>query len=130
MPEIQSPEEFMNLYEKEANSLDFNRVGSFIANDATYWFTDGSFTGINEIRSAFERTWKVIENEKYAINNVKWLTKEESHAVCIYSFKTEGIVNGEKFSAMGRGTNVLKKIDGKWKIIHEHLSINPNDSKE
>jgi hypothetical protein len=52
------------------------------------------------------------------ISDVKWLTKNESHAVGIYSFKTNGLVNGKEFFTVGRGTNVLKKIDGNRKIIH------------
>jgi hypothetical protein len=68
MPEMQSLEDFMYFYEKEANFLDFNRVSHLIAEDAIYWFTDGSFTGISEIHSVFERTWRVIENDQY--NNI------------------------------------------------------------
>lgn len=27
--------------------------------------------------------------------------------------------------AYGRGTNVLKRVDDSWRVIHEHLSIRP-----
>lgn len=45
-----------------------------------------------------------------------------TEAVCIYTFSWRGTVDGQIASGSGRGTNVLKKIDGSWHIVHEHLS--------
>jgi ketosteroid isomerase-like protein len=44
------------------------------------------------------------------------------HAVCRYRFSWRGVVGGEPRSGHGRGTNVLVRQDGQWKIEHEHLS--------
>jgi ketosteroid isomerase-like protein len=36
---------FMAEYERAANSHDVQQVVPLIADDATYWFTDGSYRG-------------------------------------------------------------------------------------
>jgi hypothetical protein len=40
---------FMTAYEHAANSHDVEQVLPLIADDATYWFTDGSYRGREEI---------------------------------------------------------------------------------
>ena len=40
----------------------------------------------------------------------------------IYNFHSDGIVDSKRQEYNGRGTNVFRKINGKWKIVHEHLS--------
>ncbi|WP_338704059.1 nuclear transport factor 2 family protein (plasmid) [Streptomyces sp. Q6] len=40
---------FMREYEAANNSHDIERVVPFIAEDASYWFSDGSYRGIKEI---------------------------------------------------------------------------------
>lgn len=39
---------FIGEYERANNSHDIERVVPFIAEDATYWFSDGSYQGIGE----------------------------------------------------------------------------------
>jgi ketosteroid isomerase-like protein len=31
-------------------------------------------------------------------------------------------VDGKEVSGRGRGASVLKRVDGEWRIAHEHLS--------
>ena len=31
--------------------------------------------------------------------------------------------SGVELSIHGRGTDVFRKIDGQWKIVHEHFSV-------
>ena len=116
-------EEFLNAYERANNSHVWANVEPFIASEATYWFTDGSYAGIAEIRQAIETTFTNIQDEVYQISNVRWPLVTDNEAVCTYAFTWQGIVNGEQKSGKGRGTNVLKKQDDSWKIIHEHLSV-------
>jgi len=65
-------EQTLSSYEKAANSGDFDQVEPLIANDALYWFMDGSFDGIDEIRGAFEATWATINDETYEIEDIRW----------------------------------------------------------
>lgn len=112
----------LRQYELVANSRDFDQVAPMIADNAVYWFNDGEFEGLDAIRRAFEMTWNTIEHERYAIEDVQWVVVGDRAAVCIYQFRSEGFVRGRPFSAIGRGTNVFALIDGRWKIVHEHLS--------
>ncbi len=113
---------FLKDYERLSNNLNFDEVAPFIADDAVYWFSDGTHRGIGEIRRAFEKTWQHIQDEKYTIDNVEWLVNGTDHAVCIYQFHSDGMVGGKHNRYSGRGTNIFKKMNGKWKIVHEHLS--------
>jgi len=112
----------MTAYEKANNSHVWSNVEPFIADNATYWFTDGSFSGIEEIRGAIESTFEKIKDEVYSISDLKWPVQADSVAVCTYHFHWEGTVDGVKQTGSGRGTNVLAKSSDDWRIIHEHLS--------
>ena len=112
-------------FETAANSTDFDQVEPLIAADAIYWFTDGSFHGIDEIREAFEATWETIRGETYQIEDLRWIAVSETVAVCVYRFRSQGSIDGRPFAATGRGTNVLVNRDGAWTIVHEHLSNAP-----
>jgi hypothetical protein len=47
---------FMAEYERAANGHHLERIPPLIADDATYWFTDGAYRGREEIAGALERT--------------------------------------------------------------------------
>jgi hypothetical protein len=49
-----TPEEFMQVYEKSASHR-FDEVDPLIADDAVFWFNDGSFSGKDSIRKAFSQ---------------------------------------------------------------------------
>jgi ketosteroid isomerase-like protein len=122
-----TPEEFLRLYERKASSRHFEDVSPLIADDAVFWFNDGSYAGKESIRKAFESTWALeIQDEKYWLDNVSWLANEERFAVCTYSFHWTGVVKG-RFRELGRGreTCILRRSGSDWKIIHEHLSREP-----
>jgi ketosteroid isomerase-like protein len=113
---------FMRRYEQAANSHDIGRVAPLIASDAVYWFSDGSHRGLGEIAGAIERTFVAIQDEVYEIKELEWIVLAADHAVCRYRFFWTGVVDGRPRSGQGRGTNVLVKRDGWWKVQHEHLS--------
>lgn len=121
-----TPIEFMQEYEQRTNTHNFQEVVPLIADDAIYWFSDGSFHGVDEMRQAFERTWDVIQNERYEIEHIQWLISNEKTAVCTYMFHWQGIVEDQSAQGEGRGTSVLAKVKGEWKVLHEHLSPNPH----
>ncbi len=113
---------FMTEYERAANSHDLGRVLPLIADDATYWFTDGSYRGREEIADALARTFAAIHDEVYEIRELQWVTLAGEVAACRYRFSWRGVVDGRPHSGRGRGTNVLVKRDGAWQVEHEHLS--------
>jgi ketosteroid isomerase-like protein len=112
----------MTQYEQANNSHDIGRVAPLIAEDATYWFSDGSHRGLGEITDAVERTFSTIQDEVYQIRDLEWVVLAADHAVCRYRFFWKGIIDGQSRSGQGRGTNVIVKRDGAWRMQHEHLS--------
>jgi Asp-tRNA(Asn)/Glu-tRNA(Gln) amidotransferase A subunit family amidase len=112
---------FMQAYEKANNSHVWANVAPMIAPDATYWFTDGSYAGIDEIREAVEKTFEKLKDEVYTISDINWPVVTEEVAVCTYRFSWQATIDGTQQSGSGRGTNVLKHNDS-WQIVHEHLS--------
>lgn len=117
-------DDFLKAYEAAANSRDFDRVSPLISDAALFWFTDGSFHGKEAIRQAFEATWDAIRDETYSISNVNWLGRGDELAACTYSFTSDGISDGVRQTYSGRGTSVFVKVDGRWQVVHEHLSGN------
>jgi ketosteroid isomerase-like protein len=120
-------DDFLTQYEYAANSCDFDKVAPLIAKNAVFWFTNGTYRGKPAIKKAFEETWAKIKTEQYKIFDIEWLVDEDNLAVCMYSFKSDGVVEGKRQVYKGRGTNILNKRGGKWCIVHEHLSKMPGN---
>lgn len=113
---------FLRRYEQANNSHDIDRVVPLIAEDAVYWFSDGSYQSLGEIAEAIERTFGAIRDETYEIKDLEWVVLTADHSVCRYRFFWTGVIDGQPRSGEGRGTNVIVKRDGVWKMQHEHLS--------
>ncbi|WP_454851480.1 YybH family protein [Rhizobium binxianense] len=120
-----NPVEFLRLYEAKLNLAHFDAVAPLIAEDAVFWFSDGTHAGLAEIRAAFEQTWQRVNEEKYWLEDVNWIATSDTVATCIYTFHWKGLWDGKAFESKGRGTTVLRNSGGQWKIIHEHLSHFP-----
>jgi ketosteroid isomerase-like protein len=120
----QTPNDFLLAYAMQTNTHDFDHVAPLIAEDAVYFFSEGTYTSEGDLRAAFESTWATIRDEEYRIEDVRWLASDERIAVCIYHFRWRGVVNGQPREGMGRGTSVLARSDAGWRVIHEHLSPN------
>lgn len=129
MEPVDELDEFLRRYEQAANSRDFDQVAPLIAEDATFWFTNGVFIGKSNIRRAFEDTWSTIQDEVYSITQLKWIGVASRLAVCAYSFQSDGVVDGQRQVYDGHGTNVIERRDGQWLMLHEHLSMLPASRK-
>ncbi|MFS8159320.1 MAG: DUF4440 domain-containing protein [Candidatus Roizmanbacteria bacterium] len=114
-------ETFLEAYEKAANSRDFTKVNPLIAEKAVFTFTEGVFEGKEAIKKAFEDTWQIIRKEKYSVTDVKWIKKGYRNAVYEYIFKSDGWVKGKRQVRKGKGTNILKRMSGSWRILKEYL---------
>lgn len=113
---------FLDAYEEAANSRDFAKVEPFIGDEAVFWFTNDLYAGKAEIQKAFNDTWGDIQDETYTISNVQWVARNYWVSSCIYTFTSDGIVNSKRQVYTGKGTNVLARQRGSWRIVHEHLS--------
>lgn len=87
---------FLKQYEAAANSCNFDNVEPLIADNAVFWFTNGTYRGKAEIRKAFEDTWAHITDETYSITDVEWGGVSADLAVCTYSFTSDGRINGKR----------------------------------
>jgi ketosteroid isomerase-like protein len=74
------------------------------------------------IRAAVERTFATILEEVYKLEELEWVAIANDLAVCRYRFRWTGIVDGKPASGQRRGTKVVTKRNGAWKMLHEHLS--------
>jgi ketosteroid isomerase-like protein len=117
--------EFLRVYEERTNGHRFEDLRPLIAEDAVYWFSDGSFTGREAIQQAIEATWELIRDERYAIEEVHWIAVGTQVAVCLYTFRWRGVVGEEAREGSGRGTSVLRRDADQWRVVHEHLSPTP-----
>ena len=118
-----SPEEFLKEYETSTAKHGLDYTLHMIDDEAVYWFSDGTqHVGKEAVVAAIRHNFEAIKNEKYAINDVKWLIKTDEVAVGIFHYAWSGLVNDLPASGEGRGSIVIKRYGGSWRITHEHLS--------
>jgi ketosteroid isomerase-like protein len=121
-----SPEGFMKEYEAANRTHDLERVRSLISHDALFWFSNGtSHPGIDRIADAINFNFTTIEDDDYRVGPIRWLVRTDTCAVCVYPFRWTGKIGGKAVEGSGRGTSVLEKRDGRWLMVHEHLSKGP-----
>ncbi len=115
-------------YIEKLNTHSWDQISPIVTDDAVFIFTEDTFVGKEAAKAAFEKTFKLIQNEVFSLHNISWTAVTESVASCHYEFRWEGLINGEKASGGGRGTSILRKVDGRWLIAHEHLGPYPRKS--
>ena len=118
-----SPTEFMSAYEAATNAHDLDAVLGLIADDAIYLFSNQTaHIGKSAIRNPIRTNFEAIKGETYRIQNLKWLASSNDVAASVYEFGWSGTMNGRPVSGHGRGTTVIRCVEGQWKVAHEHLS--------
>lgn len=113
---------FLQAYEDATNSHDFDQIEPLLTEDAKYFFSEGTFQGLAELRAIFQKNWDTVQEEVYRLRQVEWLAVSDEVAVCTYTYHWHGFFQGEHKEGSGRGTNVLVKRKGQWLMHHEHLS--------
>lgn len=117
-----SAKDVLKAYQDRINRHDFDLLTDLISPDAIFWFSDGTHRGIAEIRTAFERTWQALADETYWLDQHEWIAVGDTAAACTYRFNWQATIDGKPSSGSGRGTTVLRRVDDRWWIVHEHLS--------
>lgn len=113
----------MRAYEAATNAHDLAGTLELIADDAVYLFSDqSSHIGKQAIRAALRANFDAISNETYRIHNLRWLADADGIAACIYAFDWSGEIDGKPAGGAGRGTSLLRRVGGEWRVAHEHLS--------
>lgn len=53
------------------------------------------------------------------------MSTDNASASATYTYHWEGSQGGQSFTVEGRGTRVLVLVNGRFRIVHEHLSRFP-----
>ena len=121
--------EFLNLFEAVAAKEDFNLICDMIDEQAVFRFNDGDFVGRQAIQAVFEKTWRgdpSVKKVRFYLSDIVVLTTDHSTASATYTYHWEGSQAGREFKIRGRGTRVLRRENGQFRIVHEHLSRFPS----
>jgi ketosteroid isomerase-like protein len=119
---------FLNHFEEVAMKEDFGLLEAMIDERAYFRFNDGDFVGRNAIQAAFERTWHgdpTVKKARFYLSDIVVLTVDKASATATYTYHWEGSQGGREFRIQGRGTRVLLRERGRFRIVHEHLSRFP-----
>ena len=79
--------------------------------------------GPPDASDAVQRTFDEIQDEVYTISDLHLVCASPDCAVVRYGFHWVGYTNGERREGQGPGINAIIKRNGRWRIIHEHLSV-------
>ena len=115
----------LSAYVEALNTHSWDRIAPHVAADAVFIFTEDTFVGKAAARAAFEKTFKLIENEVFSLHDIVWTVVTEDVATCHYEFRWKGLISGPESAGGGRGTTILRKVDGRWLVAHEHLGPYP-----
>ena len=122
-----TPEDFIRAYAQALGSQSWNEVDPLIHDDACVTFSNGTVhKGKADVKSAFERNFSLIKDEKYSITNVHWVIKGTEMAVYLFDYQWSGIIGGKAANGSGRGSSVLINENGRWKLLIEHLGLREN----
>ncbi|MGI9280352.1 MAG: DUF4440 domain-containing protein [Endozoicomonas sp.] len=121
-----SPQDFIKSYESALASQNWNHIAPLLHTDICVTFSDGTYKGIEAVKSVFIRNFSAIKDEDYRISRIHWAHIADQSAVCLYEFQWEGLIHGEKCSGGGRGTSVLVREKDQWLLVSEHLGPYPS----
>jgi len=121
-----TPEDFVSCYERALASQQWSAVDPLVHDDVCVTFSTGAVhKGRSAVRGAFEANFAAIEDERYRIANIHWVLRSDSMAVYLFDFQWSGRIAGRMTQGSGRGTSVLIRAGGGWKLLVEHLGRAP-----
>ena len=120
--------QFLNHFEEVALKEDFDLLEDMIDERAFFRFNDGDFRGRAAIRAVFEKTWRgdpSVKKARFYLSDIVVLSTDQASACATYTYHWEGSQGGTAFTIQGRGTRLLVRENGRFRIVHEHLSRFP-----
>lgn len=111
----------LSAYVEALNTHSWEKIAPHVAEDAVFIFTEGTFIGHAAAKASFEKTFALIQNERFSLHDIAWTVVTDEVAVCRYEFRWDGLISGQPASGGGRGTSILRKVHDRWLIAHEHL---------
>lgn len=106
---------------KDVNALIINHAPEVTAFDV---LDPLHYKGVETIKKRAENWLSAYETEiGYEVRDLD-ITSGEKVAFCRYFYRVSGILKtGVEVSMWVRATVCFEKIDGEWKIVHEHQSV-------
>ena len=114
-------ETFLSHYEQALGTHEWDAIAPLIHESACFIFSDGTYIGKEAIAHAMRKTFALIQEETYQIDDIRWIHVCADCALCTYIFRWSGKIDGKLSDGKGRGTTLLTKHKDAWKIAHEHL---------
>ncbi|WP_299519243.1 DUF4440 domain-containing protein [Winogradskyella sp.] len=125
-------EQWFGIWSPKEKPINFDGLSELFATEAEgLLVVDGFEGGVVILKNAtsFKEKWKPLVDDTfsyYAIEPVGEIKIELDGHLAVTTFQwttTKAILkNGASITLGQHGTHVWKKIDGEWKIIHEHLT--------
>lgn len=115
----------LSTYIEKLNTHSWEQIAPCVTEDAVFLFTEDTFVGKATAKVAFEKTFQLIENEVFSLHDIAWTVVTDEVATCHYEFRWKGLISGQESSGGGRGTTILRRVDGRWLIAQEHLGPYP-----
>ena len=112
-------------YVAATNTHDFDAVELLLAPECVYYFGNATRRGTTQVCDYFEDTWRQIVDEVFEVDDVVWVQQTPDAATAVFRYRWRGMWDGRPASGEGRGTDVFERRDGRWLLVHEHLSRLP-----
>jgi ketosteroid isomerase-like protein len=111
----------LKAYVEKLNTHSWELNAPHVAEDAVFIFTNDTFVGKAAAKGAFEKTFKLSENEVFSLHDIAWTVVADDVPTCRYEFRWKGLNSDQKSSSVVRGTSILRKVDDRRFNMHEHL---------
>ena len=128
-PEVQ---EAVRAYFEAVNRADPTTIMGFFSRkpEASSVYEGDILRGWEQIRKENDKLAGTAGEEKWAPGTMDVTFLDDDHALVVVAVNITLRSGGEKDELEGASTLVLERVEGKWKILHEHHSVKPSDSDE
>jgi len=123
-------EEFEQWFD-EAAAKDTDAVMSHIASDAVSYEHEAplQYVGADAIREVCQRGFDAQkDNFRWDVPDLQVIVRDDIAVTWGLNDMRSVDSVGQKMESTSRGTRIFRKIDGEWKMIHQHVSF-PFDPK-
>jgi ketosteroid isomerase-like protein len=118
-------EEFEQWFD-EAAAKDTDAVMAHIARDAVSYEHDAplQYVGVDAIREVCQRGFDAqLDDFRWDIPDLKVIVRDDIAVTWGLNAMRSRDPGGQTMESFSRGTRIFQKIDGEWKMIHQHVSF-------
>jgi ketosteroid isomerase-like protein len=85
----------------------------------------GREVGRDQVLATLKQAGPVFSEGRSAVDDLEVIPLTEDVAYTIGTERFEGKVGGEQLHGEWRATNIYRREDGAWKIVHHHTDASP-----